>query len=416
MLYFRALSGSTQLIFAIAAVVFLSTMIGCVSGSPTAASADAFDMCPKVPYCEHANSPIPRSLRLKCTAEWLLRKMPSFMRKAIPVDTSDGAATASHSVIASSSELRRMAILQLEDLVARIQGQDHAIPSIVNLIRTKLESPSDPLILQFAGDHGVGKTALAKLISLSLSLWSASGWRPGQDGTYGDNMLIVSGSGYAGLTKADARKYIVPKILQHAKQHPFGIILIDDMTAMEPEVVDCLQPLFGRSEHFPEEPTVDLRKLIVILTTDFGKQGLTQNKSPSEISAMVDEQFGNTYGIYANAKVHTFPFLPMNNRTVKNVFAQRILSLPCRYPQVVTASYGNDDLVLQSIVEDRTALMRLRKENGHALLKMLDVKLDQLVRRRIDAVGIDARFSADFFINMNTAQIEMKDDLTSYEL
>jgi hypothetical protein len=372
------------------------------------------DMCPRVPYCEFSDSSISSSLRFKCRAEWALRQMPAFLRAIVPIDTKDGRASSAHSAIAETPGDREAVMTMLEDVLARAQGQSHVMPTIVELLRKKIMNPDEPLVMQFAGDHGVGKTSVAKLISLALSLWSAPGWQPAQDGAYGDAMLVLAGSSYAGLDKSAARALIVPQILRHAKEHPFGIVLLDDMTAMDPEVVECLYPLLGRAQHFPEDPTVDLRKLIVIATTDFGQQGQTQNKTPSEIAAMVDQHFGAAFGVASISNLHTFPFVPINNETAKKIVAQRIVSLPCRFPQVVHASFAPNSLVLESFLADSTAMQRLRLENGHALLKMLDSKIDGLVRRRIGQLGVDARFRAVFDVNMKTGEIELRDEAHAF--
>jgi ATP-dependent Clp protease ATP-binding subunit ClpA len=223
-------------------------------------------------------------------------------------------------------------------------------------------------------------------------------------------MLVVAGSSYAGMDAVTARKLVVPTIIRHATEHPFGIVLLDDLTAMDPEVVRCLYPLLGRGEHFPEAPAVSLHRLTVIVTTDFGDQGQTQGLTPTEIRGLVDKHFGATFGVAAVANVLTFPFLPFTNETVKRIVAQRIASLPCRYSQVSFASYQTNSLVLESFLADRSAVTSLRNENGHALMKMVDEKIDRLVRSRIHRLGSDVRFSVMFDLNAASGAIDMRTD------
>ena len=129
---------------------------------------------------------------------------------------------------------------RLQERLGSIRGQDHAIPQIMNAVLGKMHDPSSPLVLQFSGDNGVGKSYTAEQISLALSL------RCGNDCSKGDNMLIIGGTAYKGLELGEARKMIFARIREHAQLFPHGIILVNDIQSMDPELVVALTPLFGR--------------------------------------------------------------------------------------------------------------------------------------------------------------------------
>lgn len=67
--------------------------------------------------------------------------------------------------------IRKQTLSHIRELLeTQLVGQPHVIEPLVQLMRHKMFSPNDPLVIHLAGDNGVGKTFTARLISLALSL------------------------------------------------------------------------------------------------------------------------------------------------------------------------------------------------------------------------------------------------------
>jgi ATP-dependent Clp protease ATP-binding subunit ClpA len=278
----------------------------------------------------------------------------------------------------------------LTDLLANVKGQAHILPDIIAHLNDKMRYPSQQMVLHFAGDHGVGKTYVAKLISLVMSTHCAAARGPPHC-EYGASMLIISGTGYdgdGGKSLPNARSLIVNEIVQHATAHPNGVVLLDDLSALDPAVVSALSPLLGRAAAFPDFPDVRLNELLVILTTDLGNQGRTRNKTVQQIRTMVEEEFGFLYGTTAVSHVHTFPFLPLTMEHAIEIIRNYVVQTPCREPRV--AHMTIDEFTAYYFAAGINE--RVTVENGHAIDRNVKSAVNALISRAVDEFGsIDAR-------------------------
>lgn len=258
---------------------------------------------------------------------------------------------------------------RLQERLGSIRGQDHAIPQIMNAVLGKMHDPSSPLVLQFSGDNGVGKSYTAEQISLALSL------RCGNDCSKGDNMLIIGGTAYKGLELGEARKMIFARIREHAQLFPHGIILVNDIQSMDPELVVALTPLFGREDSFPEISDVALNKLIVIITNDFGKAGKTRGLNAREIGKLARQEFSELYSVLTSSHLRSFYFIAANEVVARDIAAYELNTMPCRgYPWVKRVVY--DDTVLSFVIHHLTQNYDLALENGRAIHRSVQDTVD----------------------------------------
>ncbi|KAG8348181.1 hypothetical protein ERJ75_000423000 [Trypanosoma vivax] len=225
------------------------------------------------------------------------------------------------------NDYKRRVMIRLERLLQRnLKGQPHIVDSIKRSVAMKLESPGKALILHFAGDNGVGKTTLAQLVSLAFA------FRCGDAAcSIGDTTLVLSGLSYDGYTVADFRADVVRKVAAHAKRYPQnGVVIINDLGGLHPDLVRVLLPLLGRASTFPEEPAAPLNSLTVIITTDFGRQGRTQGKSLAEMRRTIVDEFNGLYTQLASSMIQTLPFLPASITTAKEIVQLSLLDFTCR--------------------------------------------------------------------------------------
>ncbi|KAG5503565.1 hypothetical protein JKF63_05705 [Porcisia hertigi] len=283
----------------------------------------------------------------------------------------------------SSRAYRQYVLSRLKHYVnASIRGQSVA-PSVIEQIRYKLAHVHEPMVLHFAGDNGVGKTRLAELISLAM------GQNCG-DATcsIGDTTLVLSGAGYDGMTVAEFRNAVVPAIVRHAQRYPNnGVVIINELTSLEPRKVRVLSPLLGRSTNFPEYPIASIAELLVILTTDFGREGRTRGKSLSEMRAFISSEFAELYSKEAASHVRTFPFLPISLSTAGDIVRVVVREIGCNAPKPLCLDIS-DSAVLWLVEKTK---MFLSAENGRAV--SLETKLH--VEALLEQVMDDNNFRSD---------------------
>jgi hypothetical protein len=186
--------------------------------------------------------------------------------------------------------------------------------SAVQAVRARLErtaaDPTTPAVFVFAGDHGVGKTRMAHLLSLATSACSGRD-RGGQP--RGESLFEID-SIHSELDPAGMRALLVPKLIAHVRRHPNAVVLVDNFPLLF-RALDRLAPLLGGT-HYPEDPSVSFQGATVILTMDFGGDGETQHMSEEDIVSASIRHVGGSLA-YAAKKFNLkhaeiVPFVPLN--------------------------------------------------------------------------------------------------------
>ncbi|ESL12054.1 hypothetical protein TRSC58_00184 [Trypanosoma rangeli SC58] len=241
------------------------------------------------------------------------------------------------------SDYKQQVLVRLRRLTQRnLKGQTHVVEGVIRSIAAKLENPDKPLVLHFAGDNGVGKTTLAQLISLALGLRCHDAAC-----TAGDSALVLSGVSYDGYSVQEFRRVVVQRIVQHVLRFPKnGVVIVNDLGALHPDLVRVLLPLLGRAPSFPEASNVPLGRLVVVVTTDFGRQGRTQGKSLTEMRRIVEDDFKSLYSQLSSSMIETFPFLPAALDTAKEIVRLTIQDYKCRHGEAIRELGVSEDAVL----------------------------------------------------------------------
>lgn len=433
---------SPQRLLTVALLLLLLLLLSAVAlpalaHTPPAARA-VTSLCPRCPLCARAQTSLRDRLRYcHSTSSYAL----AFFARGRSDLAAAGATTASHRTqrhryplelpFATDDAVRGQCMRDVTDLlVSRVRGQPQVVKPLLEVLRRKLAYPREPVVIHLAGDNGVGKTHTARLVSQALSLRCAAD-RDVCDA--GDNLLTIAGTGFDGMTIPEARARIVGQIIAHMEHYPHGVVLIDDLTAMDPSLVTALAPLFGRAPYFAEQqgsfpsafqmtdrdtqnssrhrtgegtaqktslsllrswpwkaassgrsvtalPTPPpLSQLLVFITTDFGRQGRTVGKSRSDIEAMVQQDFAALYGTLLPAYTRTFVFFPFTTHMAEEVVRSVVTDLPCALGEHLIATSRISDEAVVFLVEQHRPTWA-GKENGHALRRMVE---DELISQLI---------------------------------
>lgn len=150
----------------------------------------------------------------------------------------------------------------------RLVGQRraiHAVVDLIALIKAGLTDPSKPLgTFLFVGPTGVGKTELAR--SLAQYLFGGS-----------DRLIRLDMSeyqSYEAVVKLVGRPNMPDSaggLLARVKQHPFSVVLLDEIEKADASVFDLLLQLLdaGRLTRASGE-TVNFTQTVIILTSNLG--------------------------------------------------------------------------------------------------------------------------------------------------
>ena len=168
------------------------------------------------------------------------------------------------------------AVLSLEQhLAARIIGQEHALQSISQRIRTAragLDDPGKPVgVFLLAGPSGVGKTETAlalsdllfggerNLITINMSEFQEA---------HTVSTLKGSPPGYVGYGEGGV-------LTEAVRRRPYSVVLLDEVEKAHPDVLELFFQVFdkGRMED-GEGREIDFRNTIIILTSNAGTESI----------------------------------------------------------------------------------------------------------------------------------------------
>lgn len=250
-----------------------------------------------------------------------------------------------------------------------VLGQ-YSLGPILAAVERKLRHPGELLVMHFAGDNGVGKTRAAELISLALATGCGDA-----DCTRGASTLALTGTAYDGVSLGDYRRSVVTAIVAHARRHRrSGVLVINELSSLEPDKVRLLLPVLGRGGSFPEAPEVDLAALTVIVTTDFGREGRTRGRSVDEMRAFINAEFQELYSRASTSNIRSFPFLPISLQTAKEVAYASALRLGCEV--CGRPAHLTEDAALLLLERAKPGLAA---ENGRAVNEMVMDGIEGLV-------------------------------------
>ncbi len=177
-----------------------------------------------------------------------------------------------------------------ESLSSRVIGQEEAIKSLSLAIkrgRTGLKDPDRPIgAFLFLGPTGVGKTELAKALSLSL-FGSRDALIRIDMSEYMEkhsiSRLIGSPPGYVGYGEPG-------QLTEKVRRRPYSVLLIDELEKAHPDILNLLLQLLDDGILTDAQGiTVSFRNTIIIMTSNVGASEL-YGKQRLGFSSVTDEK------------------------------------------------------------------------------------------------------------------------------
>jgi len=193
--------------------------------------------------------------------------------------------------VTNLTETESEKLLRLEDhLHKRVVGQDEAVKSVSQVIRSSragLSDPDKPIgSFIFLGPTGVGKTELAKTIAEFL--FGSEDYLVRIDMSeyvekFSVSRLIGAPPGYVGYDEGG-------QLTEAVRRHPYSVILLDEIEKAHPEVFNVLLQILDDGRLTDNKGrTVDFKNSILIMTSNLGseqimsKQDIMPDSGPAEI-------------------------------------------------------------------------------------------------------------------------------------
>lgn len=171
-------------------------------------------------------------------------------------------------VTVSSSETAKLENLEAE-LGRVIFGQDHAIKALATVIkvnRSGLGHPNHPVgSFLFAGPTGVGKTELAKQLSINLGVELIRFDMSEFAEKHTVSKLIGAPPGYVGYNDGGAG------LTDAVIKHPRCVLLLDEIEKAHPEIFNILLQVMDNAQLTDNQGRkVDFRNVVLLMTTNAG--------------------------------------------------------------------------------------------------------------------------------------------------
>ena len=198
----------------------------------------------------------------------------------------------------STAERLRLTTLE-ERLKQRVVGQQHAIATISQAIlrsRAGLSEEHRPTgVFLLVGPSGVGKTLLAKELSIALCGTRESLVRIDMS-EYGErhtvSQLIGSPPGYVGYGEGGALTEVL-------RRNPYAVVLFDEVEKAHPDIYNLMLQIFDEGQLTDAMGRkVDFRHSIIIMTSNAGSNGMADRRhvgytamTEGEISTSREEKY-----------------------------------------------------------------------------------------------------------------------------
>ncbi|SMF29795.1 type VI secretion system protein VasG [Alteromonadaceae bacterium Bs31] len=250
-------------------------------------------------------------------------------------------------------------VLKLADTLSqRVIGQDHALETIAQSIKTSragLMDPRKPIGVFFmVGPSGVGKTetalALADLLyggEQNITVINMSEFKE----EHKVSMLLGSPPGYVGYGEGGV-------LTEAVRRKPYSVVLLDEMEKAHPGVQDVFYNLFDKGTiKDGEGRDIDFRNTVIIMTSNAGEEHIramcAASEEKPEIDILLDNfrpQLLNYFKPAFLGRTTLIPFYPLDDEILLKICAINMRKIEKRLMEQYKASFSYDEDVVLHIV------------------------------------------------------------------
>ncbi len=252
------------------------------------------------------------------------------------------------------------AVLNLhETLGQRVLGQDHALESISQRIRTSragLTDPKRPIgVFLLVGTSGVGKTetalALAEslyggernLISINMSEYQES---------HTVSSLKGSPPGYVGYGEGGV-------LTEAVRRKPYSVVLLDEVEKAHPDVMELFFQVFDKGVlEDGEGREIDFKNCIILLTSNVGTDTIMKLcadpdtiPSPEGLVEAVKPELVKAFKPALLGRMVTVPYYPISDEILRLIINLQLGKIRDRIMDNHGAQFTFDDSVINTVAE-----------------------------------------------------------------
>jgi len=252
------------------------------------------------------------------------------------------------------------AVLKLhETLRERVLGQDHALESISQRIRTSragLTDPKRPIgVFLLVGTSGVGKTetalALAEslyggernLISINMSEYQES---------HTVSSLKGSPPGYVGYGEGGV-------LTEAVRRKPYSVVLLDEVEKAHPDVMELFFQVFDKGVlEDGEGREIDFKNCIILLTSNVGTDTIMKLcadpdtiPSPEGLVEAVKPELVKAFKPALLGRMVTVPYYPISDEILRLIINLQLGKIRDRIMDNHGAQFTFDESVINTVAE-----------------------------------------------------------------
>ncbi len=228
----------------------------------------------------------------------------------------------------SKSDTERLQKLG-EELRRVVFGQGEAIDQLaaaIKLSRAGLREPEKPIgSYLFAGPTGVGKTEVAKQLSLAMGVELVRFDMSEYMERHTVSRLIGAPPGYVGFDQGGL-------LTDAINQHPHSVLLLDEIEKAHPEIFNILLQVMDNGQLTDTNGRkIDFRNVIIIMTTNAGAAdaakfaiGFAGGKKSDETDAAITRMFSPEFRNRLDATIH---FAGLSAEIINRIVEKFVLQL-----------------------------------------------------------------------------------------
>ena len=239
-----------------------------------------------------------------------------------------------------------LALQHLEQTLKRtVYGQDKAVESLssaIKLARAGLREPEKPIgCYLFSGPTGVGKTEVARQLSIALGIELVRFDMSEYMERHTVSRLIGAPPGYVGFDQGGL-------LTDSVDQHPHCVLLLDEIEKAHPDLFNILLQIMDHGKLTDNNgKQVDFRNVILIMTTNAGAadlakpmMGFTRKKREGDDSEAINKLFSPEFRNRLDAVVS---FSHLSQDVIGNVVEKFVMQLEAQLAdRLITIELSQD--------------------------------------------------------------------------
>ena len=246
-----------------------------------------------------------------------------------------------------------------ETLRERVLGQDHALESIAQRIRTSragLTDPKRPIgVFLLVGTSGVGKTetalALAEalyggernLISINMSEYQEA---------HTVSSLKGSPPGYVGYGEGGV-------LTEAVRRKPYSVVLLDEVEKAHPDVMELFFQVFDKGVlEDGEGREIDFKNCIILLTSNVGTDTIMKlcadpdtKPEPVGLVDAVKPELNQAFKPALLGRMVTVPYYPISDDILRLIIKLQLGKIRDRIMDNHGAQFSYDDAVIDTVAK-----------------------------------------------------------------